>query len=112
MFSVQWYIDYNIGNNFDGTKFTAPKGGLYTFYATARRYDKNSSTYIYFYVNGSSRICSYACTNDNDFYSQSIQTTLRLNRGDKIEVRLYGNFYDTIHGDCTCFEGIYIPRID
>ena len=113
MFSVQWEnIQYDIGNNFDGTKFTAPKGGLYTFHATARRQDKNSYTIIHFFVNGSPRISSFAGTDDNDSFSQSIQTTLRLDSGDKVEVRLHGNFWDTTYGPCTFFEGRYIPRID
>ena len=117
MFSVQWRkIEYNIGNSFDGTRFNAPKAGLYTFHATAHRNDKTSATtpatLIYFYVNDSCRIYSRDQTDDNDEFSQPIQTTLRLNRSDTVEVRLNGIFDNTNDGDCTCFEGIYIPRID
>ena len=113
MVSVQWRdIEYNIGNNFDGTKFTAPKGGLYTFHATARRQDKNSYTIIHFFVNGSSRGYSEAKTDDNDLFSLTIQTTLRLNRGDKVEVRLGGTFSFTNNGYFTCFEGRFVPKID
>ena len=111
MFSVQWrVIDYNIGNNFDGTKFTALKAGLYAFHATARRREK-SYTYISFYVNGSQRIRSEARTDDNDEFPLTIQTTLRLNRGDRVEVRLHGTFSCT-NGYFTYFEGRYIPKID
>ena len=113
MVSVQWRnIYYNIGNHFDGTRFTAPKAGLYSFYAIARRWDKNSSTVIYLYVNGSRRISSGSRTADNDWFSLTIQTTLRLNRGDKVEVRLFGNFNNTTSEKFTFFEGRYIPRID
>ena len=111
MFSVQWRkIEYNIGNSFDGTRFNAPKAGLYTFYATAQRHDRNSK--IHFYVNGSERILTSDARTGDDCFSQSIQTTLRLNSGDTVEVRLTGTFFNTHNGELTFFEGRYIPRIN
>ena len=64
----------NIGNYFDGTTFTAPDSGLYSFCASCT-ICPNQWSWTYINVNCKCKI----------------QATLRLQKDDKVEVRFYGN---------------------
>ena len=116
IYLVEWRdIDYNIGNHFDGTVFTAPRTGLYTFSAQFRIEVHDDSTYAQLRVNGSLKAHSGS---DNPTGRGSIplpiQTTLKLAKDDKIEIRISGkmNICNTICSEVTYFEGRLIARID
>ena len=118
LFQVEWnYIDYNIGNYFDGTIFTAPTDGLYSFYATARCCHRENWSIIYLFVNGDEyNFSSYYTIANSDNVQRgvpvTIQTTLKLEKSDKVEVRLEGGLSTTLSIYCIYFEGRLISRID
>ena len=117
IFLVEWKdIDYNFGNYFDGTIFTAPQTGLYSFLAQFNRwghYSKESDVYAYLFVNGTDIAISYTRSYaDNDIIPFVLQTTLKLAKGDKVEVRPEGKVYKADDRQWTYFEGRFISRID
>ena len=111
-FLVKWRnIEYNIGNHFNGTIFTAPVAGLYSFFAMAKH---RAATYtrIRLYVNGNSKIVSTNETKNDDIQSLPLQSTLKLEKGQTVELRFGGTLYQASYGDRTYFEGRLISRID
>lgn len=120
MFLVTWdQIDYNIGNYFNGYFngiFSAPENGLYSFCASAQRKHNGQNAYIYIYVNRQEKIRSgnYAQNSgrSNCTTSLLIQTTLKLDKGDNIEVRLEGTMYEPNHASKFYFEGRLVSKID
>ena len=111
-FLVKWRnIEYNIGNHFNGTIFTAPVAGLYSFFAMAKH---RGATYtrIRLYVNGNSKIVSTNETKNDDIQSLPLQSTLKLGKNDTVEMRVHGTLYDAGLGNATYFEGRLISRID
>ena len=117
IFLVEWRdIDYNLGNYFDGTIFTAPQAGLYTFLAQFHRYggySKGNNVHAYLFVNGTGIARSYTHSHaDNDIIPFVLQSTLKLAKGDKVEVRLSGKVIDASNRNWTYFEGRFISRID
>ena len=111
MFLVPWQqIDYNFGNHFDGTIFTAPKTGLYTFFAQCASQAANHNSKASFYVNGAEKNYSYLQTTDQYRIDCTLQATLKLAKNDKVEVRLSGRLFSG--SDKTCyFEGRLISLI-
>ena len=112
VFLVEWKeIEYNFGNYFDGIAFTAPKTGLYSFSATAQ-VRGNNDTRGYFYVNGKAKFYSRCDTRNNDIISLPMQTTLKLEKDDKVEVRYSGQLYEADYLRRTFFEGRFISQIE
>ena len=110
-FIVEWnQINYNIGNHFDGTIFTAPKTGLYYFSATVQMSD--TSSFSQFLVNDQERFFSRCYTQDNQINSLSLQKTFKLETDDKVEVRLHGKLYEASWSTRASFEGRFISKID
>ena len=108
---VEWKrIDYNIGNHFDGTFFTAPKTGLYYFSATVLL--KNAGTWGYFFVNGQEKFVSGSSSQNGHIANLLIQTTLKLKTGDKVAVRYAGKLYNADYNTLAYFEGRFISKID
>ena len=111
---MEWKnVDYNLGNFFDGTYFTAPENGLYSFYACCEQ-GASSYGYISLYLNGNSRIYARTRTSNDDYGGRfiNIYTTMKLVKNDKVYVGFYGNLYATDHAPATFFEGRLIARLD
>ena len=101
---------YNIGNYFDGTYFTVPTAGLYSFHVSCR-HTKNSGI-IYLYKNNLMSSQARRESSSGDFGVVDIQTTLKLAENDKIDVRIAYNLYDTNEATTTYFEGRLIARLE
>ena len=112
-FLVEWrYVNYNIGNYFDGKVFTAPKTGLYSFYATAERLYEQGIAAISVYVNGSNTAISKNCLNNDNWGSITVQTTLKIDEDDNVDIRLLGKFASTHDIVRTYFEGRLISILN
>ena len=110
IFPVPWgAMDYSIGNYFDGTIFTAPKTGLYTFFAQFGC-AANHRSYASFYVNAMQKIASQWAMKTDALIVCTLQATLKLAKGDKVEVRLYDGLYTPSENECY-FEGRLISLI-
>ena len=132
---MEWLnTDYNHGNNFDGTYFTAPERGIYSFNVTARQIFPNThGGTITLYVNGLKKAQSkqgfkkgnsygtlyrgnYSCGDSysdgnliqNGFGNISLQTKLDLKKYDKVSVEFIGYFFDLNDPATTYFEGIIL----
>ena len=112
MFLVEWRtIDYNIGNYFDGTTFTAPKTGLYSFNATAIQYQSNSR--IELYANNALKMSMIDNPGTGGSYGNMvIQTTLKLAKDEKVEIRFSGKLLGAVDSELTCYEGRFISPIE
>ena len=111
-FSVEWLnVDYNVGNYFDGTYFTAPENGLYCFNVFAR----NSSS-----TNGWINLCvnneRHAYAGRSESYGKigivNLVTTLKLVKNDSVHVRFENQLHDTHNAMTTFFEGRLVARYD
>jgi len=109
---VEWKtVDYNLGNYFDGTYFTVPENGLYSFYACCVQ---QSSCYgqINLYLNNNQHIYASRAESNNNLGFVNIDTTLKLVKNDKVHVRFNGNLCGTIWPEITYFEGRMVARLD
>ena len=109
---MEWkYVDYNLGNFFDGTYFTVPENGLYSFNAFC---GQNSSNYggIRLHVNDNLHIYAERAESNNRLGFVNIDTTLKLVKNDKVDVRFSGTLGDTNDSMTTYFEGRMIARLD
>ena len=109
---VEWRnVDYNLGNFFDGTYFTVPENGLYSFYACCRQ---KSSSYgeIRLYLNNNGHIYADRAESNNNCGFVNIDTTLKLAKNDKVDVRFRGDLMDTKFEQSTYFQGRMIARLD
>ena len=111
---VKWRnVDYNLGNLFDGTYFTAPENGLYSFYACCSP-KTSSHGYIHLYLNQKVHSSAYAVEtrSDKDGMFVNIYTTLNLVKNDKVDVRFEGSLAHYNDKTITYFEGRQVARID
>ena len=112
MFLVEWQtIDYNIGNYFNGTIFTAPLNGLYSFHATSEQLSSHSAS-IFLYINGSTKTRQDSRQNNDSYANVTIQTTLKIGKGDKVEIRFGGKLANSDVNNKTYFEGRLVSRIN
>ena len=106
---VEWEnVDYNLGHFFDGTWFTVPENGLYSFYAYCRLYFGE----IRLYLNDYSRIHESRAESNSSYGFVHIDTTLKLVKNDKVHVRFSGDFASTNVASTTYFEGRMIARLE
>ena len=109
---MEWEnVDYNLGNFFDGTYFTVPENGLYSFYACSSQKSSNHGQ-IRLYLNDSLHIYAYRAESNNNLGFVNIDTTLKLVKNDKVDVRFHGNLHNTRDAQLTYFEGRMIARLD
>ena len=109
---VEWEnFDYNLGNFFDGTYFTVPENGLYSFYACCRQQSSNYGQ-IHLDLNNNLHIYADRAESNNKMGFVNIDTTLNLVKNDKVDVRFNGNLYCTNDSRSTYFEGRMIARLD
>ena len=107
-----WYnVDYNLGNFFDGTYFTAPENGLYSFNVLCKQ-QSSSYGYISLSLNDNEHAYAVREESDNRRGFVNINTTLKLVKNDKVHVRFEGCFWSTNDAPSTYFEGRMIARLD
>ena len=109
---MEWKnVDYNLGNFFDGTYFTVPKNGLYSFLANAHQ-ASNSYGGISLYLNDEQKIWAPRGESSGQIGFITFDTTLKLVENDKVDVRLYGGVWNLKDPIRTFFEGRLIARTD
>ena len=104
-------VRMNVGNAMNITSgiFRVPKAGTYYFTFSAVK-TSTATTYVSLYLFNSLVSSSYT-TAVNDYYSLSLSSTLKLNVGDQISVRLRsGNLYDSSSYYNTNFNGILLQE--
>ena len=109
---MEWLnVDYNLGHFFDGTYFTVPKNGLYSFLANSHQ---SSSSYgkIMLYVNDVEKIWTARGESSGQNGFITLTTTLKLVKNDKVDIRLYGGVSNLGDSMTTTFEGRLIARTD
>ena len=109
---VEWAnVPYNLGNYFDGTYFTVPENGLYSFYACCLQ-DSSKPGYIHLYLNDNQHIFARRAESNNNWGFVNIDTTMKLVKNDNVHVRFNGTLYNTNIASTTYFEGRMIARLD
>ena len=103
--------EYNYGDHFDGSFFTVPEDGIYTFYLTARQ-TSSTSGYAYIYVNENEIANSVRSDNHSSNGHVSVSITIRLQRDDKVKAKFSGTLYDTDEAKTTFFEGRLISKLE
>ena len=100
---------------FNGTIFTAPFEGLYSFYVTARQQSNGS---------GNVFLCTQVGTNITDIAhglhsedrscgsSVTVQATVHLLPRTRVFAKFLGYLYDLNEADTTYFEGRLISKIE
>ena len=109
---MEWEnVDYNLGNFFDGTYFTVPENGLYSFYACCRQ---ESSTWgkIKLFLNEHQHIYAGRAESYQSMGFVNIETTLKLVKNDKVDVRFEGHLSLTHDTPSTYFEGRMVAKLD
>ena len=106
-------IEYNVGNHFDGSIFTAPINGLYAFTACAGH--KSVSTGNVSLRIGedhfvhSEQTCSEGNINASNIW---LTATLDLQVGEKVSIALNGDLCDLDYSCSTFFEGRLVSKLD
>ena len=109
---MEWEnVNYNLGNFFDGTYFTAPENGLYFFNAACEQKSSNYG-FVNLHLNDDMHYYAGRENSYNDRGSVTIDTTLKLSKNDKVHVRFNGHFNQTNSVQTTLFEGRMIARLD
>ena len=109
---MEWKnVDYNLGNFFDGTYFTVPKNGLYSFLANFY-HGSTSHGGISLYLNDEQKTWTPRGESSGNHGFITFNTTLQLVKNDKVDIRLYGGVSNLTDPMTTFFEGRLIARID
>ena len=110
-------IIYNYGKQFDGTTFTAPFNGIYSFTSTA--YNESSKiAFLRCYVNEekiatAGQCATNPCHKDGiNGGSMVMQTTLALNKKDEVTMKLRGSFNSLQVSHATYFEGRLVSILE
>ena len=103
--------EYNYGDHFDGSFFTVPEDGIYTFYLTARQQSRDYG-YAYIYVNENEIAYSIRAENSADNGFVSVSVTIKLKRGDKVKAKFSGALYYLTEAKTTYFEGRLISKLE
>ena len=106
---VKWQnIEYNIGDHFNGSHFTVPYDGLFSFNAKAIQHSKKEGVF-YFYVNGLEKSRVKAHNIDVTQGNVSLDKTLELKKNDKVHLGCSGDLFD-MNKDTCFFEGKLILK--
>ena len=117
---VTWHnTEYNynsFGNDaFNGTTFTAPTDGIYSFYVTVRQTSiNNGRVCIYHNDSKEQTIVAKGICNRHEYRNGhiSVQATVLLRKGELVYVGLNGYLSDLGAESTTYFEGRLISKID
>ena len=109
---MKWITtEYNYGDHFDGSFFTVPKDGIYTFYLTARQ-ASSSYGHANIYVNENQIAYSYRAESSGYNSHVSVSVTINLQRDDKVKAKFSGTLYSLTEAKTTYFEGRLISKIE
>ena len=128
LISVHWKnIEYNYGNHFDGSSFTAPLKGLYSFTSTAIFESRRLPRFQYIdppriILVGCKSCVAAAWSNEITDMKKSVeivnaghillQTTVQLNAKDIVYIKLEGTFDYLYSPERTYFEGRLVSVIE
>ena len=109
---VEWQTtEYNYGGHFDGSYFTAPEDGIYSFYLTSAQASSGSG-YAYIYVN-SNEIARSRRRGNSDYNGHvSVSLTVKLQQGDKVKAIFESYLYSLNDSKTTYFEGRLISKLE
>ena len=117
--SADWKnIEYNHGNHFDGSNFTAPIKGIYSFLTTIKQRSYQFGR-IRCYVNN--KVIALAeRTNSTDIKTDInmnagqilLPITLELKKDDIVTIRIGGDLYNITDPQTTYFEGRLVSVIN
>ena len=102
--------EYNYGGHFDGSFFTAPENGIYSFYLTSAQ-ASSSSGYAYIYVNDNLIAQSRRRGTNNYDGSVSVSVTVKLQQDDKVKAEFRHHLSDLNSAKTTYFEGRLISKL-
>ena len=106
---VNWeHMEYNYGDCFDGSVFTAPVDGIYTFNATAFHDSDSCDGKITIKENyeDAAIFSRFVPTEDNiPGASLTVQASLELDKNATVTIELYGEFKYLNDYSLTYFEG-------
>ena len=110
-------IEYNHGSHFDGSTFTAPVKGIYTFFVTALQ-KSFSFGFLSFFMNGNAvsytkrSNCNKASVQENvNSGPLLLQITLQLEKNDIVNANFAGSFFNLDDPQTTYFEGRLVSVI-
>ena len=109
---MKWITtEYNYGDHFDGSFFTVPEDGIYTFYLTAQQ-TSSFHGYAYIYVNENE--IAYSDRHDKYGYwgHVSVSVTIKLQRDDKVKAKFSGTLSFLTKAKTTYFEGRLISKLE
>ena len=111
--SADWKnIEYNHGNHFDGSNFTAPIKGIYSFLTTIKQRSYQFGR-IRCYVNNKEIALVYIKTDINMNAGQILfPITLELKKDDIVNIRIGGDLYNITDPQTTYFEGRLVSVIN
>ena len=111
---MEWAnVDYNLGNFFDGTYFTVPENGLYSFHACCRHFSRNIGRISLKYGGSETPLISAEREyRESNIGYVKIDTTVKLVKNSKVNVPFSGDLFNTNHSGSTWFEGRMIARLD
>ena len=107
---------YGDNYGFNGTFFTAPVDGIYTFYVTTRQ-DSVTTGHVYLYqIKEAEHHVNVAHGSRSDDQNRNgniiVQATIQVYAGEQVYVRLEGHLFDLGDATATYFEGRLISKID
>ena len=109
---MEWAIvEYNLGNYFDGTYFTIPQNGLYSFFVTCRK-GSGDNAHVQLYLNDVQQTEAYKANGDCKDGTVQMFTTWMLMKNDKVHVRFWGSLRDTNVAKFIFFEGRMVAGLE
>ena len=112
MLLVEWKTtEYNYGGHFDGSYFTAPEDGIYSFYLTSAQASIGSG-YAYIYVNSNEIARSKRSSYNSYSGNVSVFATIKLQQNDKVKAQFKSYLYNLNDSKTTYFEGRLISKLE
>jgi len=108
---VSWKnIHYNYDGHFDGSIFTAPVRGIYSFLATTHVKEQHTGFVgLVCYVNNNYLADSTAIQRPENERINTLQAVVQLNKNDK--VKLEGKMFLTMYRNNVAYQSYYEGRL-
>ena len=107
---------YGDNCGFDGSFFTAPGPGIYSFHVTTRQDSVTTGNVYLYHIKSSANhvIVGHGSRSDDQNRNGNIivQATIKLYGHEKVYVRLEGHLFDLGDATTTYFEGRLVSKID
>jgi len=112
---LDWTTTHNIGNHFNGQRFTAPISGLYHFEYGGITHSVSNYFYLGFSLNGSYTVqpakgsWRHLPQTESEYHHMHTSLTLYLNAGDYIDARTgFNGGTPYLEGDRSSFSGYLV----